>query len=157
MAVHVFTASGAVLGFLAIISIFNNDLIGAFLWLGLALLIDGLDGSLARKIGVTDKTPNIDGSALDLVIDYLNYVIIQNGGWHFSTLKLPRDIIKKINSFCHGEFNKQEFKNEKLILQKINDLQDIFNRDIIYKKVEINDSYPEYLIDNIDNYKEWII
>jgi phosphatidylcholine synthase len=61
---------------LAIISIFNNDLVGAFLWLGLALLIDGLDGSLARKIGVTDKTPNIDGSALDLVIDYLNYVII---------------------------------------------------------------------------------
>ena len=75
-AVHGFTASGAVLGFLAIISIFNNDLIGAFLWLGLALLIDGLDGSLARKIGVTDKSPNIDGSALDLVIDYLNYVII---------------------------------------------------------------------------------
>ena len=75
-AVHGFTASGAVLGFLAIISIFNNDLVGAFLWLGLALLMDGLDGSLARKIGVTDKTPNIDGSALDLVIDYLNYVII---------------------------------------------------------------------------------
>ena len=75
-AVHGFTASGAVLGFLAIISIFNNDLVGAFLWLGLALLIDALDGSLARKIGVTDKTPNIDGSALDLVIDYLNYVII---------------------------------------------------------------------------------
>jgi len=75
-AVHGFTASGAVLGFLAIISIFNNDLVGAFLWLGLALLIDGLDGSLARKIGVSDKTPNIDGSALDLVIDYLNYVII---------------------------------------------------------------------------------
>ena len=51
-AVHGFTASGAVLGFLAIISIFNNDLVGAFLWLGLALLIDGLDGSLARKIGL---------------------------------------------------------------------------------------------------------
>ena len=75
-AVHGFTASGAVLGFLAIISILNNDLIGAFLWLGLALLIDGLDGTLARKIGVSDKTPNIDGSVLDLVIDYLNYVII---------------------------------------------------------------------------------
>jgi phosphatidylcholine synthase len=46
------------------------------LWLGLALLIDGIDGSLARKIGVLDKTPNIDGSTLDNVIDYLNYVII---------------------------------------------------------------------------------
>jgi len=75
-AVHGFTASGAVLGFLAIISILNNDLVGAFLWLGLALLIDGIDGALARKIGVLDKTPNIDGSTLDNVIDYLNYVII---------------------------------------------------------------------------------
>ena len=75
-AVHGFTASGAVLGFLAIISIINSDLVGAFLWLGLALLIDGIDGSLARKIGVLDKTPNIDGSTLDNVIDYLNYVII---------------------------------------------------------------------------------
>jgi len=75
-AVHGFTGSGAVLGFLAIISILDNDLIGAFLWLGLALLIDGIDGTIARKIGVTDKTPNIDGSTLDNVIDYLNYVII---------------------------------------------------------------------------------
>ena len=75
-AVHGFTASGAVLGFLAIISIINNDLIGAFLWLGLALLIDGIDGSLARKIDITNKTPNIDGSTLDNLIDYLNYVII---------------------------------------------------------------------------------
>jgi phosphatidylcholine synthase len=75
-AVHGFTGSGAVLGFLAIISIFDNDLVGAFLWLGLALLIDGIDGTIARKIGVTDKTPNIDGSTLDNVIDYLNYVII---------------------------------------------------------------------------------
>ena len=75
-AVHGFTASGAVLGFLAIISILNYDLVGAFLWLGLALLIDGIDGTLARKIGVLDKTPNIDGSTLDNVIDYLNYVII---------------------------------------------------------------------------------
>ena len=75
-AVHGFTASGAVLGFLAIISILNNDLVGAFLWLGLALLIDGIDGTLARKIDVTSKTPNIDGSTLDNLIDYLNYVII---------------------------------------------------------------------------------
>ena len=75
-AVHSFTASGAVLGFLAIISILDNDLAGAFLWLGLALFIDGIDGTIARKIGVSDKTPNIDGSTLDNVIDYLNYVII---------------------------------------------------------------------------------
>ena len=75
-AVHSFTASGAVLGFLALISIFNNDQVGAFLWLGLALLVDGLDGSIARKVDVTKIIPSIDGSTLDNLIDYLNYVII---------------------------------------------------------------------------------
>ena len=75
-AVHGFTGSGAVLGFLAIISILNTDAVGAFIWLGLALLIDGIDGTLARKVDVNKQTPNIDGTILDSVIDYLNYVII---------------------------------------------------------------------------------
>ena len=75
-AVHGFTGSGAVLGLLAIISILNSDAVGAFLWLGLALLIDGIDGTLARKVDVNKQTPNIDGTILDSVVDYLNYVII---------------------------------------------------------------------------------
>ena len=75
-AVHGFTGSGAVLGFLAIIAIINSDAVGAFLWLGLALLIDGIDGTLARKIDVNKQIPDIDGTILDSVIDYLNYVII---------------------------------------------------------------------------------
>ena len=75
-AVHGFTGSGAVMGFLAIISIFNNDLAGSFLWLGLALFIDGIDGTLARKIDITKQTPNIDGTIVDSVVDYLNYTII---------------------------------------------------------------------------------
>ena len=74
--VHAFTASGAILGFLAIVSILNNDQAGAFLWLGMAILVDGVDGTLARKVGVEDKAPNLDGIILDSIIDYLNYVII---------------------------------------------------------------------------------
>ena len=46
------------------------------MWLGLALLIDGIDGTLARKIDVNKQTPNIDGTILDSVVDYLNYVIV---------------------------------------------------------------------------------
>ncbi|SVA55546.1 uncharacterized protein METZ01_LOCUS108400 [marine metagenome] len=75
-AVHSVTGSGAVIGFLAIISIFNDDAAGAFLWLGLALFIDGIDGTLARKIDVAKQTPNIDGTIVDSVVDYLNYTII---------------------------------------------------------------------------------
>ena len=75
-AVHGFTGLGAVFGFLAIIAILNSDAVGAFLWLGLALLVDGIDGTLAREFDVSKQTPNIDGTILDSVIDYLNYVII---------------------------------------------------------------------------------
>ena len=77
-AVHGFTGSGAVLGFLAIISIINSDAVGAFLWLGLALLIDGIDGTLARKIDVHKQPPNIDGTIIDSGVDYLNYTIIRS-------------------------------------------------------------------------------
>ena len=75
-AVHGFTASGIVLGFLSVVAILNNDQVAAFLWLGLALLVDGIDGTLARKAKVNENTPTIDGSALDNVIDYFTYVII---------------------------------------------------------------------------------
>ena len=75
-AVHAFTASGAALGFLAAVAAIEGDRVGAFLWLGLALFVDGVDGSLARKARVRDVTPQVDGAALDNVIDYFNYVAV---------------------------------------------------------------------------------
>lgn len=47
-----------------------------FLWLGIALVVDGIDGPLARALDVGRATPNIDGAALDLVVDYLTYVVV---------------------------------------------------------------------------------
>ena len=75
-AVHAFTASGAVLGFLAAVAALEGDRVGAFLWLGLALFVDGIDGSLARRARVRDVTPQVDGATLDNVIDYFNYVAV---------------------------------------------------------------------------------
>lgn len=75
-AVHAFTASGAVLGFLAMAATLEGDRIGAFLWLGLALFVDGIDGTLARKARVREVVPTFDGATLDNVIDYFNYVAV---------------------------------------------------------------------------------
>lgn len=75
-AVHAFTASGIVLGFLALIAILNSDKTAVFLWLGLALFVDGIDGTLARKAKVREVTPQLDGTTLDNVIDYFNYVAV---------------------------------------------------------------------------------
>ena len=75
-AVHAFTASGAVLGFLAVIAVLEGDRLAAFLWLGLALFVDGIDGTLARRARVREVTPQVDGATLDNVIDYFNYVAV---------------------------------------------------------------------------------
>jgi phosphatidylcholine synthase len=74
-AVHALTASGALLGFLALEAGFRADTPATFLWLAIALVVDGIDGPLARSLSVARATPNIDGAALDLVVDYLTYVV----------------------------------------------------------------------------------
>lgn len=74
-AVHALTASGAALGFLALEAAFRADTPATFFWLAIALVVDGIDGPLARALNVEQATPNIDGAALDLVVDYLTYVV----------------------------------------------------------------------------------
>ncbi|WP_025126368.1 phosphatidylcholine synthase [Pseudomonas sp. PH1b] len=73
---HGFTATGVVSALLATLALFDNQPKACLLWLGVALLVDGVDGSLARKVKTSSVLPNIDGSVLDLVIDYLTYVFI---------------------------------------------------------------------------------
>jgi len=75
-AVHAFTASGVVLGFLAVVAILEGDKIAAFMWLGLALFVDGIDGTLARRVKVRELTPQVDGATLDNVVDFFNYVAV---------------------------------------------------------------------------------
>ena len=86
-----------------------------------------------------------------------NLQIIENGGWHFAYLQSPENISKKIKSFAHGEFNKSDFSNQKNIQEKIEKEQDIFNRNIKYRKVEIDRSFPKYIYENKDKFKKWII
>jgi phosphatidylcholine synthase len=74
--VHAFTASGIVAGFLALVSVLKNEPVEAFMWLGVALFVDGIDGTLARRARVSEYTPNFDGATLDNVIDYFTYVAV---------------------------------------------------------------------------------
>ena len=74
--VHLLTGFGIVAGFFALIAVMNNNQKEAFLWLGLAFLIDSVDGTLARKFNVKKNLPNIDGKMLDSIIDFFNYVMI---------------------------------------------------------------------------------
>ncbi len=74
--VHLFTASGAVFAAIALVAIINGDYrIAAFLML-VGLFIDSVDGTMARRVGVSEHVPQIDGRRLDDVVDFLNYAIV---------------------------------------------------------------------------------
>jgi len=74
--VHIFTASGVIVGLLALVSVVNGDYRAALLWLFVAVLIDTVDGTLARIIQVKQVLPDVDGRMLDYVIDFTNDVIV---------------------------------------------------------------------------------
>src|ERR1700736_6543764 len=74
--VHVFTALGAGLALIAMLEAVREHWASMFGWLGVALIIDGVDGPLARRLDVVRLQPNWSGEVLDLVVDFVTYVFV---------------------------------------------------------------------------------
>jgi phosphatidylcholine synthase len=74
--VHLLTASGVVLALLALRSVQQHDWQMMFVWLGIALIVDAVDGPLARWLEVKSLLPRFSGERLDLIVDYLTYVVV---------------------------------------------------------------------------------
>jgi phosphatidylcholine synthase len=74
--IHVLTACGAALALLALMAAVRGDWPLMFLWLGIALVVDAIDGPLARAANVTAVLPRWSGDVLDLVVDYTTYVFV---------------------------------------------------------------------------------
>ncbi len=75
-AVHVFTTFGVVVAMLALRDVFLNNPGDAIIWLIVTLVIDGVDGPIARALVVKEHVPRIDGYVLDLIIDFVTCVIV---------------------------------------------------------------------------------
>src|SRR3954451_13046831 len=74
--VHIFTATGAALGLLALLAAGRADWPLMFMLLGVALIVDGVDGALARRLQVAARLPRWSGETLDLVVDFVTYVLL---------------------------------------------------------------------------------
>ena len=83
--------------------------------------------------------------------------LIEPGGWHFSFLKDPSSIKKKIMSYSHQEFNSENFTNIKNIEKRIYENVDLFGRNIKYSAVKIDNTFPKYIFDNKQKFKNWIL
>jgi len=74
--VHLFTATGAVWGFLTLLAVFEQNWRMVIVWMIVAMSVDGFDGMLARWFHVKEYARGLDGALLDNIIDYLNYVVV---------------------------------------------------------------------------------
>jgi phosphatidylcholine synthase len=87
--VHVFTALGAGIALMALLEAVREHWAAMFGWLGVALVIDGLDGPMARRLDVARVQPNWSGEVLDLVVDFVTYVFVPAYAITASGLLLP--------------------------------------------------------------------
>ena len=86
-----------------------------------------------------------------------NIEIIENGGWHFNSIISPAEISKKLRTFAHTEFSKNQYSDINIIKKNIEEHKDLFGRNITYTKVNMDNSFPEYILKNKNNLKEWIL
>jgi len=87
--VHLFTALGAGIALLALLEAVREHWTAMFAWLGAALLVDALDGPMARRLDVVRLQPNWSGEVLDLVVDFVTYVFVPAYAITASGLLLP--------------------------------------------------------------------
>jgi phosphatidylcholine synthase len=87
--VHIFTALGAGIALVAQLEAVREHWAAMFAWLGIALVIDAIDGPIARRLDVTHAQPNWSGEVLDLVVDFVTYVFVPAYAITASGLLLP--------------------------------------------------------------------
>ena len=75
-AVHIFTATGAALALIALVYAVQGQWPAMFLCFGIALVVDGVDGTIARRLEVAKLLPRWSGDVLDLVVDFVTYVFV---------------------------------------------------------------------------------
>jgi phosphatidylcholine synthase len=105
-AIHVLTASGAAFALLALIAAARSDWQWMFIWLGVALIVDTIDGPLARRVGVTRVLPRWSGERLDLIVDFLTYTAVPAFALSQADLlpepsRLPAGIAVMLSSLFH--------------------------------------------------------
>jgi phosphatidylcholine synthase len=89
LSVHVFTAFGGAVALLAMLEAVREHWAAMFQWLGVALIIDAVDGPIARRLNVKHVQPNWSGDVLDLVVDFVTYVFVPAYAIVASGLLLP--------------------------------------------------------------------
>jgi beta-1,4-mannosyl-glycoprotein beta-1,4-N-acetylglucosaminyltransferase len=116
--------------------------------------LNGLDDAEFPEEAYLKRTINQGTTATK--IRFAQGKILQNGGWHFSYLGGAKKISEKIKAFSHQEFNNRKNANIKNIETAIANGNDIFGRDYKFKVVDLDNTFPEYILENQNEYSHLI-
>ncbi len=106
---------------------------------------------LRKKI----KMSNFDKPFWKLNVEK-NIKSFENGGWHFNNFYPPEKISVKLKTYQHTEYAEENFSSPEIIKQKIENLEDLFERGNKYEIVEIDDNFPDYILKNKDIFSDFI-
>lgn len=83
--------------------------------------------------------------------------LISEGGWHFNNLYDLKTISQKLKVFPHKEFSSKNYSDIEIVKKKIDNLEDLFNRGHKYEKISLDDTYPSYILDNQNLFRDFIL
>ena len=83
--------------------------------------------------------------------------IFKKAGWHFNNLMTPENISLKLKTFAHKEYSGDKFSSLEVIKDKINRKIDLFNRGHTYKTINIDNTFPKYILNNLKKFEKYII
>ena len=82
--------------------------------------------------------------------------IFDNAGWHFNNILTPEEISLKLKTFAHTEFAQEKFSSINVIKEKLKKKIDLFERGHKYEIVKLDNSFPDYILKNINKFKDFI-
>ena len=86
-----------------------------------------------------------------------NIQLFENAGWHFNNILTYEEISLKLKTFAHDEFSADRFSSLENIKKKIEMKSDLYNRGHNYIEVKLDDSFPEYIVNNRSKFKKFIL
>jgi len=86
-----------------------------------------------------------------------NIELFKKSGWHFNNVMSAKEISLKLKTFAHSEFSSKKYSDETIISNKMKDQVDLFERGHKYQKINFDESFPNFLVNNKEYYKDWIL
>ena len=86
-----------------------------------------------------------------------NIQLYNQGGWHFNNILSPKEISLKLKTFAHTEFSSDKFSSIEVIKKKISMKIDLFQRNQKYQRKDLDSTFPRYILENKEKFKDWIL